>query len=128
MNVNLLEKPGVASWDPRVVCTLALVLVFCTGAAVGALVMDLGVHNRDHPRQAAFDTPTGKALYFEKLRKDLDLTPEQSVQIESVLNDFWQYYRAVLGDGRSKVEQLLTPAQRQKFERILAEQQKQAVP
>jgi hypothetical protein len=128
MNVNLLEKPGVASWDPRIVCTLALMLVFFTGAAVGALVMDLGIHNRQHPRPPAFDTPTGKAIYFEKLRKDLDLTPEQSVQMESVLNDFWQYYRAVLGDGRSKVEQLLTPAQRLKFERILAEQQKQVVP
>jgi len=126
MNVNLLERPTAASWDPRVVCTLALVLVFFTGAAVGALVMDLGIHNRQ--RAPAFDTPAGKAQYFEKLRKDLDLTPEQSVQMETVLNDFWQYYRGVLGDGKSKVEQLLTPAQRLKFERILAEQQKQVIP
>ena len=123
MSVNLLEKPATASsWDPRLVCTLALVLVFFTGAAVGALVMDLGIHNRQRP--PAFDTPTGKALYFERLQKDLDLTPEQSVQMESVLNDFWQYYRSVLGDSKSKVEQLLTPAQREKFERMLAEQQK----
>ena len=127
MNVNLLEKPGVAqSWDPRVVCTLALVLVFLTGAAVGALVMDLGIHNRQRP--PAFSTSGGQALYFEQLKKDLDLTPEQSVQIESVLNDFWQYYRGVLSDSKSKVEQLLTPAQRQKFERLLAEQQKRAIP
>lgn len=120
MNANLLERPVIArSWDPRVVCTLALVLVFFTGAAVGALVMDLGIHNRQRP--PAFDTPTGKALYFEKLQKDLDLTPEQSVQIESVLNDFWQYYRGVLGDSKSKVEQLLTPAQQRKFERLLTE-------
>jgi hypothetical protein len=126
MNVKLLERPAAASWDPRVVCTLALVLMFFTGAAVGALVMDLGIHNRQRP--PAFDTPAGKAQYFEKLRKDLDLTPEQSVQMESVLNDFWQYYRGVLGDGKSKVEQLLTPVQRQKFERILAEQQKQVIP
>lgn len=123
MNVNVLEKPASGySWDPRLVCTLALVLVFFTGAAVGALVMDFGVHNRLRP--PAFDTPAGKALYFEQLKKELDLTPEQSVQIESVLNDFWQYYRGVLGDSKSKVEQLLTPAQQQKFERMLAEQQK----
>lgn len=101
--------------------TLALVLVFFTGAALGALVMDLGIHNRQRP--PAFATSGGKALYFEKLQKDLDLTPEQSVQIESVLNDFWQYYRGVLGDSKSKVEQLLTPEQRVKFERLLSEQQ-----
>lgn len=123
MSVNLLEKPSPArSWDPRVVCSMALLLVFSTGAAVGALVMDLGIHNRQKP--PAFDTPAGKALYFEKLQKDLDLSPEQSVQIESVLNDFWQYYRGVLGDSKSKVEQLLTPAQRQKFERMLLAEQK----
>jgi hypothetical protein len=123
MSTNVLEKPAVArSWDPRLLCTLALTLVFFTGAAVGALVMDLGIHNRQRP--PAFDTPAGKALYFEKLQKDLDLTPEQSVQIESVLNDFWQYYRGVLGDSKSKVEQLLTPAQRQKFEHMLLTEQK----
>ncbi len=123
MNVNLLEKPALSrSWDPRVIFTLALVLVFFTGAAVGALVMDLGIHNRQRP--PAFSTPNGQALYFEQLKKELDLTPEQSVQLESVLNDFWQYYRGVLGDGRSKVEQLLTPVQRQKFERMLTQQQK----
>ncbi|HWD00567.1 MAG TPA: hypothetical protein VG456_27610 [Candidatus Sulfopaludibacter sp.] len=124
MNVNLLERPVAGrSWDPRLVCTLALVLVFFTGAAVGALVLDLGVHNRQKP--PSFSTPNGQALYFQKLQKELDLTPEQSAQMESVLNDFWQYYRGVLGDSKSKVEQILTPEQRIKFERLLsAEQQK----
>lgn len=120
MNVNLLEKPSAASRDPRMICTLALVLVFCTGAALGALVMDLGIHNRQRP--PAFNTPAGRTLYFEKLQKELELTPEQSTQMESVLNDFWQYYRGVLGDSKSKVEQILTPAQRVKFERILSDQ------
>ena len=60
--------------------------------------MDFGVHNRLH--QPAFDTPAGKVLYFDRLQKELDLTPAQTEQIQSILNDFWQYYRTVLSEAR----------------------------
>ena len=40
-----------------------------------------------------------------------------------VLNDFWQYYRTVLSDGKQRVEQLLDEEQRKKFERLLQQQQ-----
>jgi len=40
-----------------------------------------------------------------------------------VLNDFWQYYRTVLSDSKQRVEQLLNEEQRQKFERLLQQQQ-----
>jgi Spy/CpxP family protein refolding chaperone len=83
--------------------------------------MDLGIHGRHRP--AAFDTAAGKALVFERLQKELELTPAQSEQMQSVLNDFWQYYRTVLSESRSRVEQILTPEQRRKFERLLAEHQ-----
>ena len=82
--------------------------------------MNLGVHTRLH--QPAFGTPQGSALNFEKLQKDLDLTPTQADQVKSVLNDMWQYYRTVLSDSKSRVEQVLTPEQRLKFERILQQE------
>ena len=122
MNTNLLERPVAGrSWDPKVACAVTLILVFLCGGAVGALVMDLGVHNRSH--QAAFETPAGKRAYFERMQKELDLTPAQSEQIESILNDFWQYYMSVLSESKTRVEQILTPAQREKFEKLLQEQQ-----
>jgi hypothetical protein len=43
--------------------------------------------------------------------------------MESILNDFWQYYRTVLSDSRTKVEQILNEEQRRKFERILHDYQ-----
>jgi len=43
--------------------------------------------------------------------------------MESILNDFWQYYRTVLSDSKTKVEQILNDEQRRKFERILQERQ-----
>jgi len=113
--------PSIArSWDPRVACGVTLALVFLCGAAAGALAMNLGVHT--HLHQPAFDTPAGKALYFERVQKELNLTPAQAQQMESILNDMWLYYRTVLSDSKSRVDQVLTDEQRKKFERLLEEQ------
>jgi Spy/CpxP family protein refolding chaperone len=104
-------------WDPRVACAVMLVLVFLCGAGAGALVMNMGVHRALH--QPDFDTPAGKIRFFERMQKELNLTPAQSEQMQSILNDFWQYYRSVLSDSKSRVEQILTDEQRRKFERML---------
>jgi len=114
-------KAAPSSWNPKLAFAATLALVFLCGAVAGAVAMNLGVHNLLH--QPGFDTPTGKALYFEHLQKELDLTPTQSEQIQSVLNDFWLYYRTVLSDSKARVEQLLTEEQRKKFERMLQEKQ-----
>jgi hypothetical protein len=120
-STSLKDGPAVAgrSWDPRVACAVALVLVFLCGAAAGALVMDFGVHRTRIP---SFETPAGKALYFERMQRELNLTPAQSEQMQSVLNDFWQYYRTVLSDGKQRVEALLNDEQRAKFEKMLQQQ------
>ena len=74
MSTNLLERArsGEAS-DSQGGLRGDAGLVFLCGAAVGALAMNLGVHNRLH--QPAFDTAAGKALYFERMQKELELTP-----------------------------------------------------
>jgi len=120
-STNLLERASVArGMNPKVLCAMTLTLVFLSGAVVGALAMDLGVHRRARP--PAFDTPQGKAQYFERMSRDLDLTPAQAEQMQSVLNDMWIYYRTVLTDSKQRVEQLLNEEQRKKFERILQQQ------
>jgi Spy/CpxP family protein refolding chaperone len=123
MSTSLVGRATASRvWDPRVVGVVTLALVFLCGVAAGGLAMNLGVHKVMH--QPAFDTPEGKVRYFERMQKQLDLTPAQSEQMQSVLNDFWQYYRSVLSDSKSRVEQILTPAQREKFERMLQESQR----
>ncbi len=122
MTTKLMERASLSrSWDPKVACAVLFGLVFLCGAVAGALVMDFGIHRR--ARVPAFDTPAGKAAYFERIQKELDLTPAQSEQIQSVLNDFWQYYRTVLSDSKQRVEQLLNDEQRKKFEQLLQQQQ-----
>ena len=98
---------------------LTLVLIFICGGLVGALVMDTMIHGRARP--VGFDSIDGKAAYFARVEKDLSLTPQQAAQMESILNDFWQYYRTVLSDGKQRIEQILTPEQKTKFERMLQE-------
>ena len=97
---------------------VTLALVFLCGAAAGAVAMNVG-HSRLH--QPAFDTPAGKAAYFARVQKELDLTPQQAEQMRTVLNDMWQYYRIVMTDSKSRVDQLLNEDQRRKFDRLLAE-------
>jgi Spy/CpxP family protein refolding chaperone len=122
MSPNLLEKASwTRSWDPKVACMVTLTLVFLCGAAAGAVAMNFGVHSRLH--QPSFDTPVGKELYFSRMQRELNLTPAQQEQMESILNDFWQYYRTVLSESKTKVEQILNEEQRKKFERILQERQ-----
>ena len=111
-----------SSWNPKLVCAVSLALVFLCGSVAGALVMDLGVHNRQRP--PAFETAQGQTLYFERLQKELDLNAAQSDQVKSILNDFWQYYRTVLSEGRTRIEQVLTAEQRVKFERLLQDQKR----
>jgi|HubBroStandDraft_6_1064221.scaffolds.fasta_scaffold1271437_2 Spy/CpxP family protein refolding chaperone len=110
------------TWNPKLVATISLTLVFLCGGVVGALVMDLGVHNRQRP--AAFETAQGQTMYFEHLQKELDLSPAQSEQVKSILGDFWQYYRTVLSECRGRIDQILTPDQRAKFDRLLQDQKR----
>jgi hypothetical protein len=123
MSANLLAiSPMRGFWNARVTCGVTLALVFLCGAVIGAVVMDFGVHGRG--QAVAFDTPQGKADYFERLQKELDLTPAQSEQIGLILNDFWQYYRTVLSDAKQRIEVVLTPEQKVRFERLLQDQKR----
>ena len=122
-STSVLERPAPSrSWGPKLACAATLAVVFLCGAVVGALAYDLRVHPRLHT-SLSFDSPQAKALYFEHMQKELNLTPAQAEQMQSVLNDFWQYYRTVITDGRQRVEQILDDEQRRKFDHLLQQQQ-----
>jgi hypothetical protein len=118
------HSPLRATWKSQTAaCFAVLTLVFLCGAVVGALAMNLGVHNRLH--KSAFWTEPGKAAYLAKVQKELDLSPTQTEQMKSILDDFSQYYRTVLSDGRDRILQILNDDQKHKFERLLQESQHQ---
>ena len=115
------ERPG---WqDPRILAML--LFVFLAGAAVGALTMRFGLHEKMHPHPRIADA---SAVSFDKLRHELNLTDEQSEKLRSILDDFVAYhhdleaqvesYRAT---GKNRILQILTPQQRARFEKMSSE-------
>lgn len=106
--------------NPRVACLTTLAAVFLCGGVVGAVVFDIATH-RNAPPRAAFWTDAGKSVYLERVTRDLDLTPAQTEQMETILDDFAKYYRTVLSDGKSRILQILNEEQKRKFEKVLQE-------
>jgi Spy/CpxP family protein refolding chaperone len=114
-----------APWqNKRVLSTLAM--VFLAGAASGALSMQFGLHGWLHRTLSTPEpTPKPRETLIERFNSELDLTPDQSQKISVVLADWTGYYQSLqeqLDDlratGRQQILEVLTPDQRQKFEKI----------
>src|SRR5258708_851142 len=86
--------PDRASWqNPRI---LGLLLtVFLLGGVVGALVMKAGLHGRLHRAAAPNSQPAFEKLTYDRLCKDLNLSPEQSNQLRSILDDYVKYNQSL---------------------------------
>src|ERR1700724_3815132 len=108
--------------NPKTAFVVTIVLVFLVGAVVGALAMNFGAHNRLH--RAAFWTDPGKDISIHRLQKELDLTPAQTEQLKTVLDDFSRYYQDVLATGKTSIYKILNEEQKHKFDRLLNEAHK----
>jgi Spy/CpxP family protein refolding chaperone len=58
---------------------------------------------------------------LDRWHTKLNLTDEQIAQLSVILDDFNKYYDNVLAEGHERILQVLTPAQRQKFQKMLEE-------
>lgn len=111
------------TWHHPKVLGLLLVVFLC-GAAAGSLASRL-----IYPRSTASAWKDGgKTLTLDMLKKELDLTPDQAAQIETVLDEFVLYYQNLQGqmddfraDGKERILRVLTPGQREKFNRKMSE-------
>jgi hypothetical protein len=118
------------SKNPKVIGTL--VLVFLAGGAVGALTMQMGLHERLHRTVSAasvaapdHNAPTNDAL-VQRFKTELNLSGDQTEKIAMVLEDYRQYYQSlqdqlddVRSTGRTRILQILDDRQRAKFEKIM---------
>lgn len=126
LNLKSAIHDSRPSWhNPRIVSTL--LLVFLCGATAGAIAVRLGILGPVRPSFAGTVWTEGdKTLYLDHLRKELDLTPDQSREIELVLDDFMMYYQSlqsqmdeVRANGKQRIMKVLNEEQRKKFEKIL---------
>jgi Spy/CpxP family protein refolding chaperone len=108
--------------NPRILTTL--VLVFLTGALAGAIGMREGLHAELH-RGVAYWRGEKAEFSYRQLKTELDLTPEQSERLKTILDDFAKYHddleqqiEDVRATGRNRIVQMLTPEQRKRFEKL----------
>jgi Spy/CpxP family protein refolding chaperone len=105
----------------KVTCVVTVTLVFLAGAAAGAVAMNLGLHRYMH-RPEPFYTVGGKEIWLQRWKKELALTPEQSAEMGTILDDFVTYYRNVLSDGKGRILKILNAEQQKKLNKLLEEQ------
>jgi hypothetical protein len=122
MSLNLLERPALRSvWmSPKSAGLCILALVFLSGVVAGAVAMNLGFHKSMHA--SPFWKANARAEYLKTVQKELDLTPEQTAQMASILDDFAKYYQTVLSDGKARIYNILNDEQKRKFDRMLEHQ------
>ncbi len=113
-----------ASWqNPRILALL--LMIFLCGALAGALSMRAGLHERMHRGAPYWRGDKAQFFSYDKLKKDLDLTPEQSDRLKTILDDFAKYHEDlqaqiedVRATGKNRIVQMLNPQQRQRFEQL----------
>ncbi|WP_321477658.1 hypothetical protein [uncultured Paludibaculum sp.] len=122
MSVRSSLADNRPSWhNPRIL--MLLMTIFLCGAAAGALTVRL---TTNHAAPGPYWKEGGRELTLEMMRKELQLTPDQAAQIETVLDEFVLYYQNLQGqmddfrsDGKQRITRVLTPEQRVKFEKMM---------
>jgi Spy/CpxP family protein refolding chaperone len=117
------------SWsNPRVLAVL--LLVFVTGTLSGAIA-----YRVVRSRMARLSPPTSsspswnnKEGFLSRYKKELNLSDEQTAKMAKVLDDYKMYYQnlqeqleEVRSTGKSEILKILDEAQRQKFEKLVAD-------
>lgn len=131
MPIKSLHPTG---WrNPKVVGLLAL--IYLCGVITGFIILRYA--NASAGTRAGvghYWTSGGKEMSLQKWKKELDLTPAQAAEMETVLDDFVMYYDTlqaqmdeVRASGKAKIEQILNERQRQKFDKMLLEFQNRQI-
>jgi hypothetical protein len=113
-----------ASWqNPRILALL--LLIFMCGALAGALAMRSGLHGKLHRGAPYWKDDSAQLFSYDKLKTQLNLTSDQSERLKTILDDFVKYHEDLetqiedmRATGKNRIMQMLTPDQRQKFERL----------
>lgn len=130
--MTAVQSPG---WrNPRILLTL--MVVFLCGASAGMLAMAMGAHRWMHGTHGSVPAAPSQPVWREKgkvlerFKTELDLTPSQAEQFETILDDFFTYYHTlqaqlddVRASGRQRLLRILDDRQKKKFQEITDEMQ-----
>jgi uncharacterized membrane-anchored protein YhcB (DUF1043 family) len=108
----------------------AVIVVFILGCVTGAAVSGLYLSSAEKNQQAISIRETNQ--YFETLKSQVNLTPEQVEKMAAILDQMRNNYKSVCAevkpryytvreDARIKMRALLTPEQQQSFDKIVTQ-------
>ena len=122
--MNLEKNAWIKVWA-------VLLVVFALGGVTGAAIGGL------FASRAAIDE-TGHSIrdtssYFDTLKHEIDLTPEQAEQMQTILAEMRDEYKSVCAEvrpryhamresARLRMRRLLSPAQQERFDSIVTEE------
>ena len=115
-----------APWEnPRILFTL--LLIFLCGALAGSIVMRYGFRAESANLLHPWPEP-GQEISIDRLRAELDLSPQQTKELELIVDDFTNYIHSlqaqmddVRATGKRRIQSILNEEQKNKFERMLGE-------
>lgn len=118
-------EPRSSAVKTTVIAAVVVVLTFIAGFVVGAVVDRYVMH---HGGGRAPRTMAAHAM-MSRLDRELDLTPAQRKQVEEIIRrhherveEIWTgvrpRVRTELDQANAEIAQILTPEQRQKFEKL----------
>jgi uncharacterized membrane-anchored protein YhcB (DUF1043 family) len=107
-----------------------VVVVFILGCVTGAAIDGLYRSNLEKDQQALSIRETNQ--YFETLKREVNLTPEQVEKMSAILDQMRNNYKSVCAevkpryysvreDARIKMRALLTHEQQQSFDKIVTQ-------
>jgi hypothetical protein len=121
--MNSQNKMLVKIWS-------AVIVVFILGCVTGAAVSGLYFSPSGNDQQAISMRETGE--YFDRLKREVNLTPQQVEKMSSILDQMRNDYKSVCADvrpryyhvresARIKMRELLAPEQQERFDAIVTQ-------
>ena len=113
-----------AGWsNPKVLSVLAV--IFLCGVAFGSVITRSYLHaHMLHPTSARA-IEAARLVGLERLRADLNLSPDQEHTVTAVLDDYGKYYQNIEDEredvaelGKQRILAVLTPDQKKRFKQI----------
>lgn len=124
----MLNDPRPTWSNPRVLSILAL--VFLAGVFTGGTAMKYGLHETMHRGDNGFGKANKEEL-LDRCKRELNLTDDQSRQVSEIIDNTASYYQTlqdqlsdVKKDSADKIKAVLNDEQKQKFEHLVSELQR----
>jgi Spy/CpxP family protein refolding chaperone len=120
---------------------IAVILIFGAGVVTGGLLVRLRVPPRPTPAGPVVmgspaAIPPGKQMFVQRVRRELDLTADQSAQVDEIMRDshkrMVKIYEPVAPQAREEtrrvrqeIQAILTPEQKKKFNEVFKRHQRE---